>query len=422
MQLVSDLQQRPKKGRLKIEKRIVLFYDLCSLVQLTVFLIHTVTTMIGASRTFRNYIIVENNFELAPALVYKTQNCTFNTVRSIYAFSSVDMTFTVDSVNDVFVDQAIQMRLAIFVCVVTFVVGGVNRMLVEANLFVVKYRNFYFWKDIISATELILLAYVAQITSAIDPPKHLLRDYLRFCGVKGNAYLPFISTINLWVFVGVGYFTYVVGLSLYLNNTLPKYGIMTPAEIAEYKTWLRARRAEQEQSRMLIEEARKAHARLHMMNTADYRLGGCVPVAPAAMMPNFPPPMMAPGAAMGGPNQMAYPQPPFPYPYPYPMPYAAYPGFGVAPSALPGAEVQLPPPQMFGAQMAMGGAAAPNMGMYGMMPPPQMGPIPYTVPHEMNGAGGGAGMPMHDVTQPPINMPRRRTMPSTSQNNSPMYP
>lgn len=402
MQLVSDLQQRPRKGRLKIEKHIVVFYEVCTVVQLSVFLIHTVTTMIGASRTFMKYIIVENNFELAPALVYKTQNCSYNTIRSIYAFTNVNMTFTARSANDVFVDQAIQMRLAIFICAVTFFVGGVNRILVEVNVFVVKFRNFYFWKDIISATELILLAYVAQIAAAINPPRHLLRDYLRYCGVEGNAYLPFISTINLWVFVAVGYFTYVVGLAIYLNNTLPKYGIMTPAEIEEYKAWLRARRAEQEQSRMLIEEARKAHARLQMMNTANYHVGGEAPLAPATMMPSYPLPMML----GGGPNQMAYP-----YPYPYPYPYGMYPGF-VSPVAsnmalpnpgmMPG-DPRLPAPQMFGAGMMPmtpetgNGAAAP----YAMMPP------------EM---AAGTSMPANDAPQPPINMPRRRIVPSASAN------
>lgn len=417
MQLVSDLQQRPKKGRLKIEKQIVQFYDLCSVVQLTVFLIHTVTTMIGANRTFKNYIIVENNFELAPALTYKTQNCSYNTIRSIYAFQEVNMTFTVDSINDVFVDQAVQMRLAIFVCAVAFVVGGFNRMLVEANVFVVKYRNFYFWKDIISATELILLAYVAQITAAIDPPKHLLRDYLRYCGIDGNAYLPFISTINLWVFVAVGYFSYVVGIAIYLNNTMPKYGIMTPEEIEEYKAWLRARRAEQEQSRMLIEEARKAHARIHMMNTADYHVGGGAPVAPATMLPTYPNGMM-PGA-MGAMGPMAYPQP---YPFPYPYPYAMYPGY--APPQLPpgmppamAGDPRLPPPQMFGAgMMPMGGAPLGN----GAMPPPPGPQQLYNIPPEMMAMN--APLPPQEAPQPPINMPRRRIVPGASQGNSPMYP
>jgi hypothetical protein len=410
MQLVSDLQQRPKKGRLKVEKRIVLLYDLCSVVEFSVFLIHTVTTMIGASRTFSNYIIRMNDFALAPALMYKTQNCTYNTVRSIYAFQDVNMTFTANSINDVFVDQAIQMRLAIFICAVAFVVGGVNRSLVEANVFVIKYRNFYFWKDILSATELILLAYVAQIAAAIDPPKHLLRDYLRHCGIEGNAYLPFISTINLWVFVGVGYFTYVVGLPIYLNNTLPKYGIMTPAEIEEYKTWLRARRAEQEQSRMLIEEARKAHARIHMMNTADYRLGSGVPVAPASMMPSYPAPMV-PGVME--PNQMAYLRP-YMYPYPY---GGAYPGWmpGAMPPniAMPGGipgmpgDPRLPPPQMFGAGMMPIGNTA--------MMQPQQPPQPPEMP-------AGAPLLVNEGSQPPINMPRRRIVPSASPSNSPMYP
>ncbi|KAG5480460.1 hypothetical protein LSCM4_06227 [Leishmania orientalis] len=399
MQLVSDLQQRPKKGRLSIEKNIVSFYDLCSAVQLITFLIHTVTTMIGANRTFTRYIIVQNDFALKPALVYKTRDCSFSTVRNIYAFNSVNMTFTQNSVNDVFVDQAIQMRLAIFVCAVALAVGGVNRMLVEANVFVVKYRNFYFWKDIISATELLLLAYVMQIAAAAEQPARLLRDYLRFCGVKADSYLPFISTANLWVFAGVGYLTYVVGIILYLNNSLPKYGVMTPQEIDEYKAWLRRRRAEQEQVRTLVDEAKKAHARLHLLNNANFKQGENTLVVP--------------------PNTMAPNGPVYPHPYPY---SAAYSGYTPAPPAMPGAmpDPNLPAPQLFGAGMMTTPEQRGVMtSLYNGGEQTAVGPSAYEV--MPSGTMKAESSPPMGAMSLPVNMPRRRITPSPSQENSPMY-
>lgn len=378
MQVVSDLQQRTKKGRLKVEKRIVPFYDLCSLVQLTVFLIHTVTTMIGANRTFRHSIIISNDFELSPSIVYKTQSCSYTTVRSIYAFSDVNMTFNASSINDVFVDDAIQMRLAIFICAVTFFIGGVNRSFVEMNFFVWKKRNFCIWKDIVSAAELLMLGYVAEIAAASGPPSLLLRDYLRHCGIESNSYLPFISHINLWVFVGVGYFTYVVGIFIYLWNALPKYGVMSPEEIEEYKAWLRVQRAEREQSRKLIEEAKKAHARIQILNSTDYKKGAQGLLPPTAMMPSVP--VMGPDGVL------------------YPYPYAAFgpPGF------LPGgSNSQIPPPQLFGANM-----------------PPMAMPGSYAAPLSM---GAAAPLPQAQPSQPPINMPRRRTTSSAVRDTSGLY-
>lgn len=402
MQLVSDLQQRPKKGRLPIEKSIVPFYDLCTTVQFVTFLIHTVTTMIGANRTFTRSIIIQNNFELTPSLVYKTHNCSFSTVRNIYAFSAVNMTFTQCSVNDVFVDQAIQMRLAIFVCAATLCVGAVNRMLVESNVFVIKFRNFYLWKDIISATELLLLAYVMQIVATVQYPARLLQDYLRHCGVMANSYLPFISTINLWVFAGVGYLTYVVGLSLYLNNALPKYGVMTPQEIEEYKAWVRSRRAEQEQVRMLIDEAKKAHARLHMLNNTEYKHGENNTLA-------LPPSMMGPNGPM------------YPYPYPYSPAYSGY--APTAPSMTAAmTDPRLPAPQLFGAGMM------PTPGQPGMMPssiydgeqPPPVDPSPYEAMGSPGATAAVSSSPEGAVSLP-VNMPRRRIVPSPSQVNPSMY-
>lgn len=398
MQLVSDLQQRPRKGRLRMEKRIVSFYDLCSIVQLATWLAHTVQTTIGAHRTFTNSIFVQNRFSLTSPLLYKTQGCVYNSTRSIYAFRGVRTSFTPDSINDVFVDDAIQMRLAIFIMAVAFAVGSVNRMCVEANFFVLKKRNFYFWKDIISAVELLLLSYVFVIAVSAESPAGLLRGYLKHCNVESEVYLPFVPLAALYTFGSVGFATYAVGLFLYLHNSLPKYGIMTPAEIDEYKEWLRARKAEKAQSRAFIEQAKQIQARLMLLQSAEYPTGtgtgpqqhhlSLNPAAAsmaAALQPMYPPigplpPQQQLAMAASG---------AFPYLYPYPS-MEGLPQMAANPN--------LPPPQRFGMQP---GLATPlTSGMRGMQPPPPQqqqhlsaGPPPAPIP---------LGPPLS------VNMPRRR--------------
>lgn len=305
MQLVSDLQQRPNKGRLSVEKNIIPFFDLCSLVQIVCFIIHTVQTVLSAKVTFKNYIMVKNNFELLPTLLYKTSNCTYSTVRNIYAFENVNMTFTPSNVNDVFVDHAIQMRAAVFVMPIAVLLGALNRGCVENNVFVIKWRNFFIWKDIFSATELLILAYVIQIGVAMQEPGALLRGYLRHCGCKSSSYMPFVNSVPLFLQAAVGFFCYFVSGVIYLINALPKYGVMTPAEIQEYKEWLRKRNAEIAQSQQLIEQAKAAQAQLQMMRAAQYmhdpqnKVSGGLPQLPPGMAmigpdgsPILPPHMM----------------------------------------------------------------------------------------------------------------------------------
>lgn len=434
MQLVSDYQQRPKKARLKMEKRIVMFYDLCSIVQLVTFLVHTVTTTIAAKRTFGQSYYVNQDFQLSPTLVYKTENCSFETTRNIYAFTEVSMNWSASNVNDVFVDLAIQTRLAVFVCAVTFFIGALNRSFVEMDFFVFKYKNFYIWKDISSATELILLAYIFQIAASVSPPASLLRDYLQYCGVQSEIYLPFQTNITLFVFAGVGYFTYLVGLVLYCYNACPKYGIMTEAEIQEYKMWLRARRAEKEQSRLLIEEAKKAHARLQMMESDEYMAraaaaGGAQGDGRASMgMSRIPPGMVM------GPDGTLYPGMPFPY-------SALPPTFAANPSAM----MNFPPPQVFGgggggmmmpgypssATRFAGGPYNDRMPSVSAMPP-SVPPIPLSgplfSPEQMT---RGMAPPSAEFAMPPstqqqqqqqldsmVNMPRRRVMQQSARNTS----
>lgn len=364
MHIVSDLQQRPRKGRLRLEKRIIPFYDICTLVQLVTLLIHTVTTVLAANRTFTYSIFSNNDFELRPPLVYKTKDCEFTTVGTYYAFSNVSVSLKLNNANDIYVDLAIQMRLAVFICSATLLLGAVNRSCVETNFFVIKFRNFYLWKDILSAAELLMLGYVFQIATAATGPRKLLKAYLENCGVRSHVYLPFVSLVNLWLFAAMGYFCYAVSLILYLYNALPKYGVMTPDEIAEYKLWLRDRRVEIEQVREYINQAKAAHARVHMMRTAEYQTGR----GQSQQVRQLPLDVMARGISTPQPYWTGYPQPETDD---YPPMFMSH-------------GSQLPPPQFFGAPSVHGSS------IHG---------------------GGGPGMPRATDAMssiPPVNMPRRR--------------
>lgn len=403
MQIVSDLQQRPRKGRLPMEKRLVPIYDIFSLVQLVVFVIHTVQTTIGAHRTFNNNFFLQSDFSLNEAIVIKTQDCVYNSTRSIYAFTGVDTSFTADNVNDVFVDQAIQMRLGIFVMAAAFAIGTTNRICIEVNFFVLKVRNFSFWKDILSAVEMLLLAYVFVIAASVAHPSGLLDDYLTHCGMQSRVYLPFISAATMWVFGGVGFGTYALGLVLYLSNTLPKYGIMTEAEIGEYKEWLRARRSEKEHTRMFIEQAKRAQARMMLMQSAEYpnsaghnqQQGAAAMTAGGGQSLARSPGMMMVPMPMTPEQQVAMAASAYPYtatnpnmnmnmnPYPY-----------MEGIQQPGMNPNLPAPQMFGMQSEL---RAP----------------------QYRGSGGMPMMMMAQGPPPSVNMPRRRTAPSLSAPSSP---
>ncbi|EPY34739.1 hypothetical protein STCU_01363 [Strigomonas culicis] len=329
MQVISDLQQRPNKGRLTIEKSIVSFYDLCTLTQIVTCIIHAVQTRVCAARTFQNNFFASSTFELAPSIVYKTANCTFNATRDIYAFNQVEMTFNASSINDVFVDQAVQMRLSIFIMIVALFLGIVNHSCVENNFFVIEIRNFTFYKDLLSSTEIILLCYVMQIAAASHPPALLLRDYLSYCGITKHVFLPYLGNATMYVFAAVGFTSYLVGLFFYLWNSLPKYGVMSPAEIEEYKAWLRQRKAEMEQSRVFIEQAKRLHAQIQLMQTADFSMGRGKDGA-REQVPIVPPPPVYPSTAYAPPN------------YPYANP-ALPPGM-----VYPPVNPNMPAPQLFG--------------------------------------------------------------------------
>ncbi|KAH9601242.1 hypothetical protein LSM04_000623 [Trypanosoma melophagium] len=272
MHVVSDLQQRPNKSRLKCEKRILPFYDLCSVVQFVCLVIHSTKVVMAAKCTFVSSLWSRNPLKIVPSLAMKLDVCNFTTRRStLYAFKDVPLGLYSLGANDIFADHTIQMCLAIFFCAFTLLFGVLNRSAVENNFFTFRWRNFVFHKDIIAALEFAMLCLVLRTALMANTAGTLLEDYLQYCDVFSRAYLPFCPLMQLFVFVGTGFFTYVVGCALYLYNALPKYGIMTEEEIVDYKVWLRSRRARIEEAKRTAEAAKLANMRLRIMMHDEIR-------------------------------------------------------------------------------------------------------------------------------------------------------
>ncbi|RNF12815.1 uncharacterized protein Tco025E_06446 [Trypanosoma conorhini] len=270
MQVVSEFQRRPNKGRLKSEKFVLSLYDVVSVVQLVCFLVYTTNFVMGCKRTFVHSVWARNDLELVPALRAKLRGCEFNVTQStLYAFQSVSLSLEDDNSDEIFADHAVQMYLAVFFSGFTLLLGLANRWAVGLNFFSVSWRNFTLRKDALSATELAMTSLLLRATLMANVTRALLQEYLTYCGLLSHGYLPYCSLAPLFLFVSVGYFTYVVGAAVYLWNALPKYGIMTEAEAADYKVWLRNRLGRIMEARRAVEEAKMANVRLQRMIQSD---------------------------------------------------------------------------------------------------------------------------------------------------------
>ncbi|RNF08808.1 hypothetical protein TraAM80_02550 [Trypanosoma rangeli] len=266
MHVVSDLQRRPNKGRLNCERFVIRFYGVVTVVQLVCFLVYVTSFVIACKRTFVHSVWAPNPLELVPALQAKLQGCPFNeTRRTLYAFTDVHLLLLPDNSYKIFADHAVQMYLAVFFSGFALLIGLANRCAVDVNFFGVSWRNFTFRKDVLSAIEIALISLLLRAALMANVTGALLRKYLQNCGLRSMAYLPFCSIVPLFVFISVGYFTYVVGVVMYLWNSLPKYGIMTEVETAAYDLWLRSRRSRIMEAKRAVHEAKRANMRLQCM-------------------------------------------------------------------------------------------------------------------------------------------------------------
>lgn len=227
MHIVAEDQKRPKKGRTGMERLFRRINDATMVVQLVCWLFYTSTVARRGVKTFAHDMWgTDTTFQLSEVLEFKLSNCSYRTVTDLYAFTELNLTLTRDNTNELWIDFAAQVRLLIVVTAVLMVVAALNKFMFLQNMFHYRFHHLYLHKEIVTATEFVLIAYQLFLLIALAPQQSLFTGYLRYCNVRQTNYLPFVSSTSLWVFFSVTVAVHFFSVCCFMWNALPKQGLV----------------------------------------------------------------------------------------------------------------------------------------------------------------------------------------------------
>lgn len=227
MHIVAEDQKRPKKGRTGMERLFRRINDATMVLQLVCWLFYTSTVARRGVKTFAYDMWgTGTTFQLSEVLEYKLANCSYHTVTDLYAFTELNLTLTRDNTNEMWIDFAAHVRLLVVATAVLMVVASVNKFMFLQNMFHYRFHHLYLHKEIVTATEFILIGYQLFLLVTLEPQKSLFMLYLRHCNVRQTNYLPFVSSTSLWVFFAVTVAVHFFSVCCFMWNALPKLGLV----------------------------------------------------------------------------------------------------------------------------------------------------------------------------------------------------
>lgn len=223
MHLVGDEQKRKPKERTKGERLFKRANSVVMAVQLTCLLIVLSQVTIAVPKTFGSSrtIWMSNSFQFEDIIAAKITNCTWSWVGSFRGFPEQNLTLTVSNAALPFADLAAKARWAIIVNAIGLVVGAVNKLLFDLNLFSFVVGRVVFHKSILSFIEVVLLAMGIQACTQVDAVATILRGYLDHCDVRSQSSLPYTAPfIALYVANAFTLFMHFVTLVILFVNAL----------------------------------------------------------------------------------------------------------------------------------------------------------------------------------------------------------
>lgn len=224
MHLLGDHQRLPRKQRTAVEKFFKKFNTLVLAVQLACFLIDVARVSTANPKTFESSIWSRSRFELHPILEARTSNCSGYTHTQTYlSYPDTTVVISHDNHGIFFARLAADMRWAIIVNAIAFVIGFLNKLAFDLNYYEFSPKFFgaaVLHKEVITVAELLLLAVTIQACDATSNSAAALRSYLRHCGVTGSGTLPFQAPL-VAIIVGTGFalFIHVVCMFIHLRMT-----------------------------------------------------------------------------------------------------------------------------------------------------------------------------------------------------------
>lgn len=223
MHILADDQKRGRKNRTGAERILKRLNSVVLVAQLGCLLVTISYASIAAGKTFKSSLWFPQEYELETVLELKTKNCTYNEIGSHFGFGEVNTTITHANQGLFMAEAAELLRATLVVNGVAVVLGSVNKLLFDLNVFDFRYRHLVLHKELISVLELGLLIWSLVSAIEAEAPAKLMRNYLKHCGVSARSSIFYVPPFAwLYTSISLTLFIHLVTICLHLRNALKK--------------------------------------------------------------------------------------------------------------------------------------------------------------------------------------------------------
>ena len=220
MQLLGDNQRLPNKQRTTAERLFKRMNSVVMAVQFTCFLIDLARSTVSAPKTFKNDIWIAHDFRLDDVLTTKL-NCTYQYTGSLNGYDNMGLTLDEYNHGFLFADFAGRVRFALIITALAIIIGAINKLLFDLNVYEFKWKNLLLHKEVITVIELIFLAMTIQSCYEAGKGAEILRHYIKACGINTETSLPFtLPFVSIYVATAVTLFVHAVSACIHLRNAL----------------------------------------------------------------------------------------------------------------------------------------------------------------------------------------------------------
>lgn len=224
MHLVGDDQKRPNKQRTTGERYFKRLNNILMATQFACYLIVFSSVVIAMRKTIgldSTTLDTQFSFRLTKFLASKTANCSFSTIQDVDGSTGVPFVINSRNQAELFVELMSRINFCLGINGMVIIVGAINKLFFDLNKFHVRIRHLYFHKDVVTTTEILLLAVCYKAAVSLEPRAALLRQYLQFCGIRSQSSIPFtVPFTPIYVSLAFTIGLHFLSVLIFLSNTL----------------------------------------------------------------------------------------------------------------------------------------------------------------------------------------------------------
>lgn len=231
MHVLPECQRRGKKHRTTVEKVFKRLNTLIIAAHFGCFLIVVSQIAISAKKTMDNDFWFGGNFAFNTIIESKTANCSQMQVQDIAGFNGWEQEISFHDREFKFAEFASELRFTIGVNAAALVLGGINKVCFDINLFALRFRHIRIRKDLVTTLEFMFIVMSFIATAGLEAKGERLQSYLQFCGLESKSSIPYLPPLTaLFVGLSITAFFHVVTLLIMLKHALKKQSKKPDAE------------------------------------------------------------------------------------------------------------------------------------------------------------------------------------------------